>query len=237
MHTIVLALFGTVMTQVLICRVKILHWVIDFIEIFKFPHTLHCFSLSLVAITLLPQCQWSNPEEYGWMVPIDPSWNITKSTKCTTIHIHVLRDILCMIWYCILQNNQSRTWLRLWIPCHWHRNIQINNMTIDINKNFWHVRIPTWMSYQSLSRFLCNISRSNSVLSASAAVLVTHSCCSCASCDAQLTDLPQGGERPLTHWGRDKIAAISQTTFSNAFYWMKMYEFWFRFHRNLFPRV
>ena len=28
----------------------------------------------------------------------------------------------------------------------------------------------------------------------------------------------------LTHWGRDKIAAIFQTTFSNAFSWMKMYD-------------
>ena len=27
----------------------------------------------------------------------------------------------------------------------------------------------------------------------------------------------------LTHWGRDKMAAIFQTTFSNAFSWMKMY--------------
>ena len=26
----------------------------------------------------------------------------------------------------------------------------------------------------------------------------------------------------FTHWGRDKIAAISQTTFSSAFSWMKM---------------
>ena len=28
----------------------------------------------------------------------------------------------------------------------------------------------------------------------------------------------------LTHWGRDQKDAISQTTFSSAFYWMKMYE-------------
>ena len=28
---------------------------------------------------------------------------------------------------------------------------------------------------------------------------------------------------PLTHWGRDKIDAIYQTTFLNAFSWMKMY--------------
>ena len=29
----------------------------------------------------------------------------------------------------------------------------------------------------------------------------------------------------LTHWGRDKMTAISQRTFSNGFSWMKMYEF------------
>ena len=27
----------------------------------------------------------------------------------------------------------------------------------------------------------------------------------------------------LTHWGRDKMAAIFQTTFLDAFSWMKMY--------------
>ena len=34
---------------------------------------------------------------------------------------------------------------------------------------------------------------------------------------------------PLTHWGRDKMAAIFQMTFSNAFSRMKIYEFWLRF--------
>ena len=29
----------------------------------------------------------------------------------------------------------------------------------------------------------------------------------------------------LTHWGQDKMAAILQTTVSNGFSWMKMYEF------------
>ena len=41
----------------------------------------------------------------------------------------------------------------------------------------------------------------------------------------------------LTHWGRDKMAAIFQTTFSNAFSWMKMFKFRLRFHWSLFPRV
>ena len=29
----------------------------------------------------------------------------------------------------------------------------------------------------------------------------------------------------LTHWGRDRMAAVSQTTLSNAFSWMKISEF------------
>ena len=40
----------------------------------------------------------------------------------------------------------------------------------------------------------------------------------------------------LTHWGRDKMATVFQTTFSNTFSWMKMYEFRLRFHWRLFPR-
>ena len=38
-------------------------------------------------------------------------------------------------------------------------------------------------------------------------------------------------------WGRHKMAAIFQTTFSNAFSWVKIYEFRLRFHLSLFPRV
>ena len=41
----------------------------------------------------------------------------------------------------------------------------------------------------------------------------------------------------LTHWFRDKMAAVSQTTHSNAFSWMKMLEFQLRFHWSLFLRV
>ena len=41
----------------------------------------------------------------------------------------------------------------------------------------------------------------------------------------------------LTHWGRDKIDAILQTTFSNAISWMKMFEFRLKFHWSLLLRV
>ena len=43
--------------------------------------------------------------------------------------------------------------------------------------------------------------------------------------------------KELTHWGRDKMAAFSQTTLSNTFSWMKILEFRLKFHWSLFPRV
>ena len=45
------------------------------------------------------------------------------------------------------------------------------------------------------------------------------------------------GTKPLTHSSHDKMAAISQMTFSNAFSWMKMCEFRLTFHWSLFLRV
>ena len=41
----------------------------------------------------------------------------------------------------------------------------------------------------------------------------------------------------LTHWGRDKMDAILQTTFSSAFPWMKMFKYRLKFHWILFLRV
>ena len=41
----------------------------------------------------------------------------------------------------------------------------------------------------------------------------------------------------LTHWGRDKMAAIFKTTFCNGFSWMEMYEFGVKFHWSLFLGV
>ena len=40
-----------------------------------------------------------------------------------------------------------------------------------------------------------------------------------------------------THWGRDKMDAISQTTYSTPFSCMKMFELRLKFHLNLFLRV
>ena len=45
------------------------------------------------------------------------------------------------------------------------------------------------------------------------------------------------GETSLTHWGRDEIDAILQTTVSNAFSWVKMFDFLLTFHWSLFLKV
>ena len=41
----------------------------------------------------------------------------------------------------------------------------------------------------------------------------------------------------LTHWGWDKMAFVSQTTFSNTFSCKKMYQFRLKFHWGLFLRI
>ena len=67
---------------------------------------------------------------------------------------------------------------------------------------------------------------------------VFHNSCTMGCCPHMPYILAYDGAIvDLTHWGQDKMAAIFQTTFSNAFSWMKMYKFWLRFHWSLFPRV
>ena len=51
-----------------------------------------------------------------------------------------------------------------------------------------------------------------------------HIYCSCCHIHVSLGLTVLRAESPLTHWGQEKMAAISQTTVSNEFCWMKMYE-------------
>ena len=48
---------------------------------------------------------------------------------------------------------------------------------------------------------------------------------------------PDENKLLLTHWGRDKMDAISQMTYSNAFCWMKSSEFRISFHLSVFIRI
>ena len=55
------------------------------------------------------------------------------------------------------------------------------------------------------------------------------------SLDSSITE--EITHKTLTHWGRAKMAAIFQTTFSNGFSLMKMYLLQLKFHWNLFLRI
>ena len=41
----------------------------------------------------------------------------------------------------------------------------------------------------------------------------------------------------LSHWSRNNMAVMFQTTFSNAVSWTKIYQFWLKFHWNLIVKV
>ena len=70
------------------------------------------------------------------------------------------------------------------------------------------------------------------------------SCCNvpllkqgCSPTDTWMIDSIISWYVSITYWGWDKMAVTSQTTFSNAFSWMKLYEFLLKFHWSLFLRV
>ena len=67
--------------------------------------------------------------------------------------------------------------------------------------------------------------------------LLIGSHCSDDSQNLESSQLIYSMDYALTHWGRDKMATIFQTTFWNAFSWMKMFEYRLKFHWNLFLRV
>ena len=69
-------------------------------------------------------------------------------------------------------------------------------------------------------------------ITASSVLMIVSEEMACHSLDLPLVWAP-----PLTHWGRDKMDAISQTTSSSAFPWMKMFKFRLKFQWSLFLRV
>ena len=88
-------------------------------------------------------------------------------------------------------------------------------LNMIIQKNFyWSCHISYWSSYFFLSEV-------DQGLASFAVCLLPW-----FSCSHKIT--------LLTHWGRDKMAATSQTSLSNAFSWIKMWEFCLRIHWSLF---
>ena len=75
-----------------------------------------------------------------------------------------------------------------------------------------------------------------SIRASVAMVLTTHPCVSrCLRVNNYIP--PKLWCKYLTHPPLDKMAAISQTIFSDAFSWIKSFVFWLKFHWSLFLRV
>ena len=98
-----------------------------------------------------------------------------------------------------------------------HINVMINS--VPITNHLWD-----WICFSSSFPTLTSPSRPQAIIWSSYGLIQEYT-------HALL------GPDDLTHWGRDKIDAISQTTFWSAFSWMKMFEFRLKFHWSLFLRV
>ena len=108
-----------------------------------------------------------------------------------------------------------------WKPfCPWQYMNKVTFLTLDTLKN-WLLkfcsnvlkRVFVWYCYCQIAVFWLSIS-SSPVISLSQ----FH------ECNKISNFLQKNPERKQTHWDRDKMAAISQTIFSSAFSWMKMFE-------------
>ena len=86
--------------------------------------------------------------------------------------------------------------------------LDVSNTAVHIARNWWHT---IWVSLYDWVRYKHHIAYSRRVTKI-------------------------GFRWYLEHWGRDKIAAIPQATFSNTLFLTKMYVFRLRFDWRLFQR-
>ena len=113
----------------------------------------------------------------------------------------------CFVWY--LQG--VGLWITLWSP--WWYTPDCNCM----NKAYW---ISIWIRCTTYEiKWLAMWDNRGPVI----AIYIYRTSCG-------------NTKRRSTHWGRDKIAAISQTERLNALPWMEMFEFRLNFQWNLFSR-
>ena len=91
------------------------------------------------------------------------------------------------------------------------------------NKPYWNMDQNTVIFlHEHALENMCNTDVGHIVFTSTCSLVLCH----IQGCQPLVTH--------LTHWGRDKITAISQTTHSNTFSCMKMFEFQLKFHWSLF---
>ena len=125
------------------------------------------------------------------------------------------------------------------LPSNHKRKIKLRKLLVTILGDVVHSAWLDWMLKNMMfSIYLWKTYRNRSLLYSVVAVITSkyhhhRACWRVFSAFMKTTSCISY----ITHWGRDKIDAISQTAFSNAFSSMKMFEIRFQFHWNLFLRV
>ena len=133
---------------------------------------------------------------------------------------------------CFTYNSvEKKTWSWCWMWCCdlAQLNLQKNNSKgRKVNYSYFHIQSSySWPC--TCCFWLCSVQ--HTMLYASLRI--------CGNRIQDMNSWPLLGmdTSQLTHWGWDKMAVISQTTFSNALSWMKKLDIWLKFHWRLFLRV
>ena len=180
---------------------------------------------------LLPRCPWSNPENVNkWIIQYIPR------------NMHTVFALLCFV--VVIH------WLIFPYPSgllHWH----CGNLTIAPvpAKQTW------WIWINTSCEFIMNNCITTTKQSTTKPCVFflgytvstkQHSTCLLHCCRSNHMIYYGHGVHEVTQkiwinksyvWGRDQMDAVSQTTLSNAFSWMKMLEFRLGFHWSLFLKV
>ena len=100
----------------------------------------------------------------------------------------------------------------------------------------WPLWIPEWLSSRSYNISESSLTSKCEQISKGNVQILFQDTVPLFNTFPRLMLCTNYGDNELTHWGRDQIDAMSQTTFSNAFSRMKMNEFRIGFHWSLFLR-
>ena len=187
----------------------------------------------------MQKCHLSSlPDLLWWCALLDCNKNVRMSASVVVNSLRP-RDAYMRQW---TNQHWFRQWLVAW-PAPSHYLNQCWNILNWIHRNKFH-----WKLNRNLYIFIQEnafenvVWKMSAILSRPQCVNSVHAKSFLGSIEIYLyiisfLDSRHRWHRYLIHWGWDKMAAISQTTFSNAFSWMKMFEFWLSFHWILLPRV
>ena len=149
-----------------------------------------------------------------WILKRAPGFSPHLHESCTHVSWYTITSASLLLLICLRKHEIIFAFCV--ISWHW-------NDTGSWKPSSWKAK--TCLSY--VINFMVADGLVTQVAWASSTMVLT--CCSQNHADSS----PEG----LTHSGRDKTAAILQMTFSNAFSWMKLIVFLFKFHWNMFPGV